>query len=162
MDQREPQKPMSTDLPFRDPVRLSFRGVGGTRSHNRPSLNYADFGQRMESSTATQKETDIAPSSPETLVNNPSHQPDDTPSSPDTIVIGPGEPIRQNLRLQPETKDLVHQILDVILADPKVAAALVCDIMGKLDEDAQLGVWQMCFRASSDNLRKRIVDWRFL
>ena len=161
MDQREPQNPMSTNLPFRDPVRKSFQGDGGARSR-RPSMNYSEFGQRMEGSTTTQKKTDIAPSSLGPLVNNSSHQPDHNPSSPDTIVIGPGKPIRLDLRPQPDSKDLVHQILDVILADPKVAAALVCDIMGKLDEEVQLGVWQMCFGAMSDNLRKRIMDQRFL
>ncbi|KAG6990965.1 hypothetical protein G7Y79_00060g092690 [Physcia stellaris] len=161
MDRKESQKSISTDLPDRDPVRKSSRGDGGARSPN-PSMNYLDFGQRMEGSTATQKETVIAPSSLEPLVNHSSHQPDHNQSSPDTIAIGPGEPIRQDLRLQPETKDLVHQILDVILADPKVAAALVCDIMGKLDEEAQLGVWQTCFRAMSGNLRKRIMDQIFL
>ena len=112
----------------------------------------------MESSTAPRRETDIAPSSPDTAVNEPVHQPDNIPSSPDTIVTGPGEPLHQNAILQPETKDLVHHILDVLLAEPKVAAALVCDIMGKLDEEEQLRVWQTCFKAMSDNLRKRIMD----
>ena len=160
MDRREPQKPMSTNLAFGDPIRKSFQGDGGARS-GRPSMNYSDFSQIMEGSTATQKETDIASSSLEPLDNSSSHQPDYNPSSPDIIVIGPSKPIRQDLRPQPDTKDLVHQILDAILADPKVAAALVCDIMGKLDEEAQLGVWQTCFRAMSDNLRKRVMDQRF-
>lgn len=161
MEQRSPPKPISTDLSFRDHFRRSFHGDCGTRLP-RPSLIYLDFGQRMEKSTTPLHEADNALSSPDTVVDDPSQKNDDTSSSPDTVINDPGEPVHQNLRLQPETKELVHQILDVMLADSKVATALVCDIMGKLDEEAQLWVWQTCFRAMSDNPRKRIMDQRFL